>query len=73
MTCVIYSDQEKEEVILEALPSGVLIYRSQLADYKYRGHLFEDTNFFEFVSNTWEDDYRPLHDTANTTEQAHKR
>ncbi|KAG9092535.1 hypothetical protein FRC06_011888, partial [Ceratobasidium sp. 370] len=66
-------DKENEEVVLEALPTGALVFRSQLTDYKYHGHEFAHMSFVSFVADTWEDDYHPSGDVCNGTSSSTTR
>ena len=44
---------------IEATPSGVLTFKSQLVDYQYRGDDFEAMNLLQFVVDTWETEFKP--------------
>jgi hypothetical protein len=58
---------ENEEVILEALPTGALVFRSQLTDYKFRGQEFAHMSFVSFIVDTWECAYSPTDDARKET------
>ncbi|QRV90748.1 Helitron helicase-like domain at N-terminus [Ceratobasidium sp. AG-Ba] len=60
-------EEDNEEVILESLPTGVMIYNSQLTDYQFRGDQFEDLNFVDFITDTWEDEHRGSKDESTLT------
>ena len=43
--------------MIEASPTGALVFRSQITDYKFRGDTFADMSFVRFITDTWETTY----------------
>lgn len=54
-----HDQEDEEQIILETLPSGTLVFRSQLTDYKLRGHELDNMSLVSFVVDTRDDSYIP--------------